>query len=281
MPRPIAPAARAAGPAPPARCPRPATLPQPYPFETIDARAAKASSSATACAPGTRQFGEAGPWLAFAPLFQIANAQLLQGRGAVPGAALPRRRDGPARQRQLGPADRRQSAYTLRPLLRRLRRRARPRSSVERAALVGISAAAMIALRLAAEQPERVSHLVIAGGLRRTRRIDDPATSAGGMGALQRMRDDWPAYLDEFFGIVFSEPHSTKPYEDGVLQQRLGHRRRRPSRWAWPAGWATTCASWRASVALPDAGDPRRRRPPRAVRQRRARSPRWCRARSC
>ena len=32
------------------------------------------------------------------------------------------------------------------------------------------------------------------------------------------MRADWPAYLDEFFGICFSEPHSTKPFEDGVVR---------------------------------------------------------------
>ncbi|MDQ6683778.1 MAG: alpha/beta fold hydrolase, partial [Pseudomonadota bacterium] len=40
-----------------------------------------------------------------------------------------------------------------------------------------------------------------------------------GPSVAERMRADWPAYLDEFFSIVFTEPHSTKPYEDGV---RLG-----------------------------------------------------------
>ena len=30
------------------------------------------------------------------------------------------------------------------------------------------------------------------------------------------MRSDWPAYLDWFLSTVFNEPHSTKPYEDGV-----------------------------------------------------------------
>ena len=36
--------------------------------------------------------------------------------------------------------------------------------AVDRVALVGISAAAMIVLRLAAEQPQRVSHVITAGG---------------------------------------------------------------------------------------------------------------------
>ena len=32
------------------------------------------------------------------------------------------------------------------------------------------------------------------------------------------MRDDWPAYIDRFFGtLCLPEPHSTKPYEDAVL----------------------------------------------------------------
>ena len=37
---------------------------------------------------------------------------------------------------------------------------------------------------------------------------------------LARMRADWPAYLDEFFTVCFSEPHSTKPYEDAVREGR-------------------------------------------------------------
>jgi predicted glycosyltransferase len=30
------------------------------------------------------------------------------------------------------------------------------------------------------------------------------------------MRADWPVYLEEFFNICFTEPHSTKPWEDAV-----------------------------------------------------------------
>jgi predicted glycosyltransferase len=32
----------------------------------------------------------------------------------------------------------------------------------------------------------------------------------------ERMRDDWPGYLEWFFSICFTEPHSTKAFEDGV-----------------------------------------------------------------
>ena len=53
----------------------------------------------------------------------------------------------------------------------------------------------MTVLRLAADQPDRVSHLVIAGGFPE-RRLDDPAAAQATQAAMQRMRDDWPAYLD-------------------------------------------------------------------------------------
>ena len=88
---------------------------------------------------------------------------------------------------------------------------------VDRAAIVGISATAMVALRLAAEQPARVSHLVIAGGYA-ARLLSNPAAVQATQAVMQRMRDDWPGYLDEFFTVVFSEPHSTKAYEDGVVR---------------------------------------------------------------
>ena len=83
-------------------------------------------------------------------------------------------------------------------------------------ALVGISATAMFTLRLAAEQPGRVSHLVVVGGYA-ARTIDTPAAAAAVNKGMDFMRSDWPGYIDNFFGIVFSEPHSTKQYEDGVL----------------------------------------------------------------
>ena len=138
----------------------------------------------------------------------------------------------------------------------------------------------MTALRLAAEQPERVSHLVIAGGFA-SRLLDDrPTPRPTRAGAMERMRADWPAYLDEFFGIVFSEPHSTKPYEDGVLRGGCGDRRRDRRDGAGRLVRRRPARACQAR-ALPDARDPRRRRPPRALRATASRSPRWFPARAC
>ena len=67
---------------------------------------------------------QSGPWLAFAPSSR-SPTRTCSRRGAVSGAALPRGGDGPARQRPLRPADLAGGLH-LRPLLRRLRRRARP-----------------------------------------------------------------------------------------------------------------------------------------------------------
>ena len=160
------------------------------------------------------QFGDSGPWLAFAPIFQIVNAHVL--KGVVPYLSMHYRvvvmdlRGNGRSDRPTAP-----EAYSFDhyvadfvAVLDRL--------EVDRAALVGISATAMTVLRLAAERPERVSHLVIVGG-HPGRPPDDPALAAV-QGELQAMRDDWPAYLDRFFGtLCFPEPHSTKPYEDAVL----------------------------------------------------------------
>ncbi len=101
------------------------------------------------------------------------------------------------------------------------------RLEVERAALVGISATPMTALRLAAEQPERVSHLVVAGGFAE-RLLDDPAVAQAGRAssaAHARRLAGLPRRILRH--VCFTEPHSTKPYEDGVLH----------------SGWATTGAT--------------------------------------
>jgi predicted glycosyltransferase len=70
-------------------------------------------------------------------------------------------------------------------------------------------------LRLAAEQPQRVSHVITAGG------FADSIVQGERMQERMRMEgellgSDWPGYLDYFMSTIFSEPHSTKPYEDGV-----------------------------------------------------------------
>jgi pimeloyl-ACP methyl ester carboxylesterase/predicted glycosyltransferase len=95
----------------------------------------------------------------------------------------------------------------------------------EKLAVVGISATAKTALRLAAEQPERVTHVVIAGGFAESR-FDHPKMAERRRAESELARGNWPEYLHWFFSIVFNEPHSTKPFEDGVRY-----------------GWATTGAT--------------------------------------
>ena len=143
-----------------------------------------------------------------------------------------------------------------------LRRRTTPTSSrcstppgVDRVALVGISAAAMTVLRLAAEQPgarDPRDHRRAA----LPRRASTTQSSPSGARQSERMRAT--GRLSRLVLLhVFTEPHSTKPFEDGcatagpaaasgrLVPQRLaGQRRERP----------------RAPRQLPDAGDPRRRR---------------------
>ena len=91
------------------------------------------------------------------------------------------------------------------------------RLEVDRAAVIAISAAAMIGLRFAAEQPARVSHLFVAGG-RAAWVADTPEARAFVDLQLELLRTDWLAYLDAFFASAFSEPRSTKAYEDGILR---------------------------------------------------------------
>jgi pimeloyl-ACP methyl ester carboxylesterase/predicted glycosyltransferase len=190
------------------------TLNEPYPFETV-----VPEREGYVERDGVRtwyaQYGASGPWLAFAPVFQIGNTNL--HKGVVPYLAQHFRvvvTDLRGNGRSDRPAT--PEAYTFDhyfadfvAVLDALQ--------VDRAAIVGISATAMVALRLAAEQPARVSHLVIAGGYA-ARLLSNPAAVQATQAVMQRMRDDWPGYLDEFFTVVFSEPHSTKAYEDGVVR---------------------------------------------------------------
>jgi pimeloyl-ACP methyl ester carboxylesterase/predicted glycosyltransferase len=202
--------------------PAPGVLPEPHPFETLSPL-----QEGFVERDGVRswyaQYGASGPWLAFAPIFQIVNSHLL--KGVVPYLSEHFRvvvmdlRGNGRSDRPTGP-----EAYTFDhyyadfvAVLDRL--------EVQQAAVVGISATAMTALRLAAEQPERVSHLVISGGYAEML-IDDPAQAQAARAAKELMRADWPAYIDGFYATVFTEPHSTKPFEDAVLH----------------GGWATTGA---------------------------------------
>lgn len=159
------------------------------------------------------QYGDSGPFVAFAPIFQIAHTHLL--KGVVPYLSQHCRvivMDLRGNGRSDRPRDADQYSFDhyyadFVAVLDRL--------EVERTAVVGISMTAMTAIRLAAEQPARVSHLVLAGGSVE-RRLDSPAVADSVARHQARMRADWAAYIDEFFRLCLTEPHSTKPYEDAV-----------------------------------------------------------------
>ena len=159
------------------------------------------------------QWGSSGPWIAFAQPFQIVHSQML--KGTVPYLSQHFRvltMDGRGNGRSDRP--RGQDAYSFDhfhddfvAVLDAF--------AVDRVALVGVSAAAIIVLRLAAEQRQRVSHVITAGG------FADSLVQTDAMGQRMRMEfdlieRDWPGYIDRFMSWIFSEPHSTKPYEDGV-----------------------------------------------------------------
>ena len=192
--------------------PAPGALPDPYPFESI-APVREGFVERGGVRSWYAQFGETGPWLAFAPLFQIANANVL--KGVVPWLAQHFRvvvgdlRGNGRSDRPTFP-DQYEFDHYFADFVAIL-----DRLEVDRVALVGVSAATMTVLRLAAEQPERISHLVIAGGYA-SRLIEGEVAVKAARDVVDRMCSNWPGYLDDFFGIVFSEPHSTKPFEDGV-----------------------------------------------------------------
>jgi pimeloyl-ACP methyl ester carboxylesterase/predicted glycosyltransferase len=194
--------------------PAPGTLPDPYPYETVQPMREGFVTQA-----GVRswyaQYGDKGAWLAFAPVYQIANAYLLRGvvpwlsqhfRVVVMDLRGNGRSDRPVRQEDYS-FDHYYGDFVA--VLDRL--------EVDRVALVGISATAMTAIRFASEQPQRVSHLVTAGGWINMK-LSEPAALQAAQDGIVKMRTAWPAFLDAFFGNVFPEPHSTKPYEDGVLR---------------------------------------------------------------
>ena len=158
-------------------------------------------------------WGEAGPWIAFAPIFQITHSQML--KTTVPYLSRHFRvvtMDGRGNGRSDRPRGQEHYAFDeyYADFLAVL-----DAAGADRLAVVGISATAMTAIRLAAEHPERVTHLVCAGGYADAR-TDDPKIAERVRAESERMKGDWPAYLEWFFSIVFTEPHSTKPFEDGV-----------------------------------------------------------------
>ena len=168
-------------------------------------------------------WGERGPWIAFAPIFQITHSQVL--KATVPYLSHHFRlvtMDCRGNGRSDRPEE--QGAYAFDEYYRDFVA-VLDAAEVDKCAVVGISATTMTALRLAAEEPERVTHVVVAGGFAESR-LDHPKFAERVRAESELARGNWPEYLNWFFSIVFTEPHSTKPFEDGVRY-----------------GWATTGAA--------------------------------------
>jgi pimeloyl-ACP methyl ester carboxylesterase/predicted glycosyltransferase len=97
---------------------------------------------------------------------------------------------------------------------------------VTTAALVGLSAGARWAMQLAAEYPERFTHLVLVGPaapLSDAARTDlvafhSEASDTNGWNKLNALhwRRNYRDFVEFFFSQVTNDPHSTKQIEDGV-----------------------------------------------------------------
>ena len=159
-------------------------------------------------------WGSRGPWIAFAPIFQITHSQVL--KATVPYLSQHFRvvtMDARGNGRSDRP--RGQDAYRFEEYYNDFIA-VLDAAGADKAALIGISATAMTVLRLAGEHPERATHVIVAGGYADAK-IDDPKIAEKVRAEGEKMRAEWPGYLDWFFGsLVFTEPHSTKPYEDAV-----------------------------------------------------------------
>ena len=158
-------------------------------------------------------WGDSGPWLAFAPPFQIVHSQML--KGTVPYLSQHFRvitMDGRGNGRSDRPQG--QDAYSFDHFYADFCA-VLDAADADRVALVGISAAAMTVLRYAAEHPQRVSHVITAGGFAESLVQGDAMVKR--MNQEGELLDrDWAAYVDHFMSNLFTEAHSTKPYEDGV-----------------------------------------------------------------
>ena len=84
---------------------------------------------------------------------------------------------------------------------------------IERFAILAISGGARPAVVMAARHPDRVSALVLVGGS-----IHHQASVTATVPLAQRrarMLSDFDGWVRDFWATVFTEPHSTKPQEDG------------------------------------------------------------------
>ena len=188
-------------------------LPSPYPYETVEP-CQQGFVERSGVRTWYGQYGDAGPWLTFAPIYQIANSHLLRGvvpwlsqhfRVVVMDLRGNGRSDRPTTQADYS-FDHFYADFVA--VLDQLK--------IDCTSVIGISATMMTAIRLAQEQPQRVSHLISAGGWVNMR-MEDSASHEKREKALVKMRSEWPAFLDGFFSHAINEPHSTKQLEDGVL----------------------------------------------------------------
>lgn len=194
--------------------PEPGRLPAEHarPFETIDP-ALEGFAERGGVKLAYAVWGTRGPWLAFPQPFQIGHMRM--GRGVVPYLSRYFRVitcDGRGNGRSDRP--RGQEAYSFDQFFADFVA-VLDAAGADRVAVVAISAASLTALRLAAEQPQRVSHLVVVGGMTHMR-VDDPNIAQMIRADIDAMRADWPGYLSAFMQTILSEPHSTKGIEDGV-----------------------------------------------------------------
>lgn len=192
--------------------PPPGTLPEPYPFETlVPQQEGYVETGGVKVWYGV--FGDSGPWMCFAPLNQIATATTFKAN--VPYLSTQFRvlvMDLPGTGKSDRPAS--PQAYGLDQYMAYFCA-VLDHLGVDEVTLIAVSANTLLALRFAAEQPQRVARLVIAGGY-----SDSTANGAAAQEAvaktLDQMRSDWPKHLDRFWSSLFTEPHSTKAFEDGV-----------------------------------------------------------------
>ena len=99
-------------------------------------------------------------------------------------------------------------------------------TATERAVIVGLSAGALWGTVLAAEHPERVAGAVFIAPAapfaqhlaRTTTPFDEPLETYDGWAKYNRhyWLQDYRGFLEFFFSKVFTEPHSTKQFEDCV-----------------------------------------------------------------
>lgn len=183
-----------------------------HPFETVTpTESGHAHNGATRLWYAV--WGQQGPWLAFPPHFQIVHSALL--KAAVPWLSQHFRivtMDGRGNGRSDRPQGQENYSFDLYydDFVAVL-----DAAGVDRVAVVGISAGAMTALRFAAEHPQRTTHVITAGGFADSL-VTSPKVEAFVETESRQMLQDWPGYIDAFMANIFNEPHSTKPYEDGV-----------------------------------------------------------------